>query len=1032
MTALELIKQYLTLFFVDHKPEKILDILTEDIHSFGLAEERSVKNIGEARELLKMQVYRQFLDYKLCILEETEISAEAAYLVYTLAHENVTVKYRLTGAARNTKDGLKLYLLDSSYVDSRHKLSMFSDIAREEIQKDVLKNSMPGGIMGAYLEKDFPFYCINDAMLSYLGYESESEFCESIGGLVSNCIHPEDRERVYEIIADKTSKGEGYSVEYRLCKKNKTYIWIHESGRKISAEDGRYALVSACYDITERVEIQKQLSDIVQNVPGGVCMYRCDGKTMTPIIISERAEKLLGKDIGLSSGKIMEFENVYPDDVEKLRELVRNNIENPGVTYSQTYRALDKKSGSYFWVQTTGVAKRQEDGTSIIYAAFADVDSEKQIETRLRQEEEILESACKFANIWTWVYNIRESSVHCSEQLRKDFGVPEYLDNYPDSWLSMEFIKPEFSDLYREKIMAVKNGSQYEEFDARIYNLKGELHWYRISMNKFEDNDSLVICTSRIVDNEKFLEARIEVEQKQQSEGGANLLAHFVTNITKNMLVDYTYRFQETPELLKWDSLDAQLELTKKYIVNSQKRKEFLEIHNPDFLQNNFAKGISNHFIEYRRQFPDGKIIWVRTVIHLVQDPKTGDILNYEYIYDIHRQKISEELMSAVVSFGYELCASLMVDSNQVTILRSEAIFGKKGLEVVNYTEANRAYAEKFIIEEDRQMYLDACSPENISEQLKTKDFFEIIHRTFENGVIHYKKDQCYGYSEHHTTCLLVRSDITGIVTEERKKQENLKRALEAAEAATLAKSEFLSRMSHEIRTPMNAIMGMTAIAKDSSSDFSQVVECLDKIDMSSRFLLTLINDILEMSRIESGRTEIKHTEFSFDFLIQSIRTVVEPLALKSGVRLEYINNAKTDSHYVGDSMRIQQVLVNIITNAIKFTKNGGRVRFSVNIESETDELASFCFVIADTGIGMSEDFMKRMFKPFTQEDGSNTSQFGGSGLGLAISKSLTEAMNGTISVDSIKGIGSTFRVHLPLDKMHGNVSCDCQEKYDS
>lgn len=291
------------------------------------------------------------------------------------------------------------------------------------------------------------------------------------------------------------------------------------------------------------------------------------------------------------------------------------------------------------------------------------------------------------------------------------------------------------------------------------------------------------------------------------------------------------------------------------------------------------------------------------------------------------------------------------------------------------------------------------------------------------------------------TNCIFVPNEIDGSlctitlahdITDRKYKNLELQKALNAAQEATRAKSEFLSRMSHEIRTPMNAIIGMTAIAQENKSDFMQVSDCLSKIDLSSHYLLTLLNDILEMSRIESGTTSIKTGEFDFNVLMEGIQTIVEVIAVQHEIRYECVNHANLDYHYIGDRLRIQQIIVNIITNAIKFTKRGGRVRFSVTCEEAANDKMNFHFTIEDTGIGMSEEFMKRMFKPFTQEDGSNTSRYQGSGLGLAISRNLIELMSGTITADSFVGVGTTFRIMLPLKRVKKGYSYSNAKKKDA
>ena len=382
---------------------------------------------------------------------------------------------------------------------------------------------------------------------------------------------------------------------------------------------------------------------------------------------------------------------------------------------------------------------------------------------------------------------------------------------------------------------------------------------------------------------------------------------------------------------------------------------------------------------------------------------------NFLELYGAHGKSIME-IMCALAAADYERTASVNLEEDQMTVLQ-------KGyrIERWDYTERARDYADRIVAKEDRAMFLTQTSLSHVRKELEHKDRFEFICRTMEaDGATRYKRTVFSYYNRQKKLCLMTRADIT----EETNKNIKLQEALLAAQAATQAKSEFLSRMSHEIRTPMNAIIGMTAIAKDNKSDFLQVSECLDKIDLSSHYLLTLLNDILEMSRIESGRTAIHEEEFDFATLMEGIRTIVETLASRSDIRYECMNKANLDYFYKGDRMRIQQVLVNILTNAVKFTKPGGRVRFTVDCKEQDREQMLFQFVVADTGIGMSEEFMERMFKPFTQEDGSNTSRYQGSGLGLAISKKLIELMGGTITAESFLGVGSTFRIELPLKRM--------------
>ena len=249
----------------------------------------------------------------------------------------------------------------------------------------------------------------------------------------------------------------------------------------------------------------------------------------------------------------------------------------------------------------------------------------------------------------------------------------------------------------------------------------------------------------------------------------------------------------------------------------------------------------------------------------------------------------------------------------------------------------------------------------------------------------------------------------------EAEKNQILRTALGAAEAANNAKTEFLSRMSHEIRTPMNAIIGMTAIALSALDNKERISDCLAKIGISARFLLSLINDILDMSRIESGRMSLAHEKFDFEEMINGLNSLFYPQAEEKGLKFNTVIEGVTEELYIGDSLRLRQILLNILSNALKFTPSGGRIQFTIRQMSRGDKDAWLRFTVSDTGIGMSKVFQKHLFESFEQENPNISIKYGGTGLGLAICKNLVTLMGGSINVHSIEGVGSEFCVDVKL-----------------
>ncbi len=249
-----------------------------------------------------------------------------------------------------------------------------------------------------------------------------------------------------------------------------------------------------------------------------------------------------------------------------------------------------------------------------------------------------------------------------------------------------------------------------------------------------------------------------------------------------------------------------------------------------------------------------------------------------------------------------------------------------------------------------------------------------------------------------------------------RKENEALKTAALQAEHASKTKSAFLSHMSHDIRTPMNGIIGMTGIAIKNFEDRERVLDCLKKIDSSSKHLVSLINDILDMSRIESGRMVISHEVMDMREVIKSCASIAESLLAQR--KIDFVREFGVFHHpiLIGDELHLRQILINILGNAIKFTPDGGTIFFQVREISAKDGKAVYHFEIEDTGIGMHPEFLDRIWDPFTQENGGTCREHKGTGLGMAITKKLVDLMEGVIEADSKLGVGSKFIVKGTFD----------------
>lgn len=261
----------------------------------------------------------------------------------------------------------------------------------------------------------------------------------------------------------------------------------------------------------------------------------------------------------------------------------------------------------------------------------------------------------------------------------------------------------------------------------------------------------------------------------------------------------------------------------------------------------------------------------------------------------------------------------------------------------------------------------------------------------------------------------------------EQEYQRNLLKAAEKAEAANQAKTEFLQRMSHDIRTPINGIRGMVDVGDYYYDDLKKQSECRNKIREASNILLELVNEVLDMSKLESGEIFLEEKPFNIDEVIQEVCDVVDQLAKERKIQVDMDLGPIQHMNLVGSAMHLKRLLMNVLSNAVKYNKDHGSIHLSCHeLPSDQMETAAFEFICEDSGIGMSEDFQQHIYEPFTQEKKGGASKFGGTGLGMPITKKLVEKMGGNITFESESGIGTTFTITIPF-KINAEVE-QCED----
>ena len=426
----------------------------------------------------------------------------------------------------------------------------------------------------------------------------------------------------------------------------------------------------------------------------------------------------------------------------------------------------------------------------------------------------------------------------------------------------------------------------------------------------------------------------------------------------------------------------------------------------------------------------DGKI---KGIIALINNITDYQILKQE----MEKRVKTDEHMITAMAADYRSIYYANLDKDECLCVRaSEKQDGHmwKG-HVFPFYEGLADYAERYVVPQDREAFLEYIHPDNIRKRLASETMISHRYLSTRSGSEQYEMLRIAGVRlieerEDHIVHAIAAgfSDVDRETRGQMEKNRALTEALARAEEANAAKTAFLSSMSHEIRTPMNAIIGLGNIALRDPSISPETRDELEKIGSSARHLLALINDILDMSRIESGRMVLKSEEFSFREMMDQIHTIINGQCEDKRLIYEQQMIGQTDDYFVGDPLRIRQIIINILGNAVKFTDPPGTVSFTVEQTDLTEESRMLCFTMKDSGIGMEETFLPRLFEPFSQEDATTTNRYGGSGLGMALTKNMVNLMGGRILVESRKGVGTTFTVEIPLKRAQHVEALDTEE----
>lgn len=458
-----------------------------------------------------------------------------------------------------------------------------------------------------------------------------------------------------------------------------------------------------------------------------------------------------------------------------------------------------------------------------------------------------------------------------------------------------------------------------------------------------------------------------------------------------------------------------------------------------------FARENERFDIEFRLRTKDGSYHWFRAAGKYAPRAENGLRAFYGIMLSIDRQKRYEEEIRrqrddlAAANKRYhdqmKVIGGMCIEYGTVWLIHvpemTPTLYQNTGDRVVqaavgegerinSYEEALAGYAKRYVHEEDREKFLRNVSYAVVREQIRRKAVYRVTYRRFMHNKLEYYQI-CFAHaaaSDHSEDFVVGFRNVDDEVREDRRRQAAMEAALAAAEKANESKTVFLNNISHDIRTPMNGIIGTTAIAGAHLDDRERVKECLVKISAASSHLLSLINDVLDVSRIESGKVTLAEEKFSlsdqFDSMVNMISPQIKAKKQELSVEIGHIIHEDV----IGDPVRLQQVFMNIVGNASKYTPDGGHISICLKEDTESsDNYSKYIFICKDDGYGMKPEFLSRLFLPFEREEDEHTYGIPGTGLGMAIARNIVRMLDGDIGVETEYGKGSTFTATFRLKR---------------
>lgn len=1132
-TASKIVKTFFDAFLVRRDVEASLACLTQKIQWVGTGKDMIVNGRAQAEQALCAELAQMTGRFRIEYesIQESVASDACAVVLLTVSiypqEEIDAIWLRVTATCVERQDGTcQIASLHASTPDNQQGgdgCCTGSPLDHAEMEQqmgekalDILGKNIPGGMMGGYLEPNYPLYYVNDYMLSYLGFTYD-EFMSAIDGKVINCIHPDDRVRVDMLVERAFRVGSTYEVQYRMLKKDGSYIWVKDVGKKTLSKDGRDVCLSVIRDISVEMEAHKYLKQqaerydrLFQSMLCGIAQYRISGRQVAFKNVNRECIRIFGytaKEFWEKQDWNLE-ELIAEEDRERVLK-GSSRLRSPGDRETFEYRLI-QKDGTPCWIIGSAEVIVDMDGKQMIQSVFLNINDRKNMELyneqltdQVEASNEILHLALEHTTICEFFYYPETGSCRVPERTCSIYHCRSHYLRMPQDFMT-ELVDEAYRPAFYESYEHINHGEHTAICEFRT--LDGS-QWCRQTLSVIRcgkaGSPQLVIGIVEDITNQKEMEQALDDARSRDSltglykrEYGVRLVKEYLNDRPAGehavlMLLDMDdfeavnqkegtifadAVLQEVADLLRTETGPDQIQVRlggdefMLLIKNSDKAQATIKGPRIANLVRGILTDVSQEVhisvsigmcsTEVTQDYNE-LYRCAESTLKYVKEHGKGQAACYldtsnavgMFLTQIYTEKhpvneietVSTLAGSDLISFALDLLGKAKNLDDAVSLLLAR-IGNACKFDRVSIIEADRDYLtyhftyqwarshtmlqlgqDFYVSDEDFELCSAMYDEDGLADH-NLRDGISNIASCLHAGI--------WDYGEY-VGSISFEVDVPGYqwTPEHRKLLQELVQLVPSfimkskADAVSQAKTDFLSRMSHEIRTPMNAISGMTTIAKSVVQDPVKTLDCLEKIESSNRYLLSLVNDILDMSRIESGKLELNYGVLDLTQLLASLESLFHAQVLEKNLILSVRDGRIKKRPIQADCLRLNQVLVNVIGNAVKFTDRGG-ITICVE-ELETDPRAVLRFSVTDTGIGIDSAAQRRIFNPFEQAEASTASKRGGTGLGLSITFRLVQLMGGNLEVRSEPGRGSVFFFTLSFDYA-AETSGKCTETISS